>query len=78
TRATRENKVFRKHPHINTKEQEEQPLTVEARLSRIEARLDTMETQVATILNILQSFIYFPPNVAGTTTAQTKFWSRDK
>ncbi|KAH1131028.1 hypothetical protein J1N35_002406 [Gossypium stocksii] len=55
TRTSRGNMVFRQRPQPTTREQEEQPLTLEARLSRIEARLGTMETQVSTILDILQS-----------------------
>ncbi|KAH1064126.1 hypothetical protein J1N35_029113 [Gossypium stocksii] len=37
TRTTRGNMVFCQRPHFTTREQEEQPLTMEARLSRIEA-----------------------------------------
>ncbi|KAH1122219.1 hypothetical protein J1N35_005379, partial [Gossypium stocksii] len=54
-RTTCENMGFHQHPHINTREKEKQPLSVEAHLSRIEARLGTMENQVSTILDILQS-----------------------
>lgn len=55
TRTACENMVFRQCPHFATREQEEQPLTVEDRLSQIGARLGTMETQVSTILDILQN-----------------------
>ncbi|KAH1106372.1 hypothetical protein J1N35_010140 [Gossypium stocksii] len=55
TRTARRNMVFRQRPQFATQEQEEQPMTVEAHLSQIEARLGTMETQVATIFDILQS-----------------------
>ncbi|KAH1108003.1 hypothetical protein J1N35_011771 [Gossypium stocksii] len=55
TRTTRGNMVFHQHPYSITGEQEEQPLTVEVHLSQIEARLGIMETQVSTILDILQS-----------------------
>ncbi|KAH1063404.1 hypothetical protein J1N35_028391 [Gossypium stocksii] len=55
TRTTRGNMVFHQCPQPTSREQEDQPLTVEARLSRIEARLRIMETQVSTILDILQS-----------------------
>ncbi|KAH1066174.1 hypothetical protein J1N35_031161, partial [Gossypium stocksii] len=53
-RTTRGNMVFRQRPQPTSREQEEQPLSVEVRLSWIEARLGTMETQVSTILEILQ------------------------
>ncbi|KAK5839766.1 hypothetical protein PVK06_008603 [Gossypium arboreum] len=56
TRTTRGNKVFLQHTHRTIREQEEQPPSfVEARLSRIEAQLEMMETRVSTILDILQS-----------------------
>ncbi|KAH1082614.1 hypothetical protein J1N35_022375 [Gossypium stocksii] len=56
TRTTYGNKAFRQRPHFTTREQEEQPLSsVEARLSQIKARFEIVETQVSTILNILQS-----------------------
>ncbi|KAH1107695.1 hypothetical protein J1N35_011463, partial [Gossypium stocksii] len=54
TRTTRGNMVFRQLSHFTTREQEEQPLTMEACLSQIEAQLGTVETQVSTILDILQ------------------------